>query len=322
MVKILANDGMDATGKQMLENAGFQIVTNKIAQENLAEGLKEYEILTVRSATKVTREIIEANPQLKIIGRGGVGLDNIDVEFAKQKGIRVINTPMSSSASVAELVFAHIFSMARYLAEANRGMAADPAGQFNALKKYGSQGVELRGKTMGIVGFGRIGQETAKIALGLGMDVLAYDPYVEEVDIPFYFHPNVQEQAVRIKLKTVSKEQVISQSDFISLHVPFNEGDKAVICENEIAQMKKGVGIVNCARGGVVDETALVNALDNGQVAFAGLDVFVKEPPVAGPLFQKKNISLSSHIGGSTQEAQNRIGIELAEKIMEAWKGM
>ncbi|MBI3235545.1 MAG: D-2-hydroxyacid dehydrogenase [Bacteroidetes bacterium] len=321
MIKILANDGIDTTGKKMLEEAGFEVDTNKIAQDELATKLQAYDAITVRSATKIRKDIIDANPQLKLIGRGGVGLDNIDVEYAKQHSIRVINTPMSSSASVAEMVFAHIFSGVRLLSQTNRVMSQDPITTFNDLKKQSGNGVELRGKTMGIIGFGRIGQEVAKIAFGMGMKVLAFDPYVPEIELPFYFHEFYNLSSVKMKLTTVTKETVLRESDFISLHVPFNEGDKAVIGADELAIMKKGSGIVNCARGGVIDELALTNALKSGHLMFAGLDVFSSEPPKEkSELFTLGNISLSPHVGGSTLEAQNRIGIELAEKIIDFFK--
>jgi D-3-phosphoglycerate dehydrogenase len=321
MTKILANDGIDSTGKKMLEDAGFTVDTQKIAQEELAEKLKSYDAITVRSATKIRKDIIDANPQLKLIGRGGVGLDNIDVEYAKQHSIRVINTPMSSSASVAEMVFAHIYSGVRLLSHTNRQMNLDPISTFNNLKKLSSNGVELRGKTMGIIGFGRIGQEVAKIAFGMGMKVMAFDPYVPEIELPFYFHEAYNLPSVKIKLTTYSKETVLKEADFISLHVPFNEGDKAVIGAAELNLMKKGSGIVNCARGGVIDEAALTEALKSGHLMFAGLDVFTSEPPKEKTeLFTLPNISLSPHVGGSTVEAQNRIGIELAEKIIDFFK--
>jgi D-3-phosphoglycerate dehydrogenase len=321
MIKILANDGIDATGKKILEDAGFKVHTTKINQDDLVTGLNPYDVITVRSATKVRKDIIDANPQLKLIGRGGVGLDNIDLEHAKHKGIRVVNTPMSSSLSVAELVFAHIFSGVRLLSHANREMALDPINKFNDLKKICSNGVELRGKSMGVIGFGRIGQEVAKIALGLGMKVLAFDPFVDEVEVPFYFHPDMHSNPIKIKIKTVSKAEVIAEADYISLHVPFNEGDKAVIGADELQKMKKGSGIVNCARGGVIDEAALTEALKSGHLMFAGLDVFKAEPPKEKlELFSLMNVSLSPHIGGSTAEAQSRIGIELAEKIIEFFK--
>lgn len=321
MIKILANDGIDATGKRLLEEAGFFVDTNKIAQEDLVTKLQDYTVITVRSATKIRKDIIDANPQLKLIGRGGVGLDNIDVEYAKRKGIKVINTPLSSSASVAEMVFAHLFSGIRMLGHTNQMMHIDPMTTFNDLKKLSGNGIELRGKTMGIIGFGRIGQEVARIAFGLGMNVLAFDPFVPYIELPFYFHESFGLPAVKIKLNTVTKETVLKESDFISLHVPFSEGDQAVIGQAELMLMKKGSGIVNCARGGVIDEAALTEVLKNGHLMFAGLDVFTSEPPKEkSELFSLPNLSLSPHVGGSTLEAQNRIGIELAEKTIEFFR--
>lgn len=317
MIRILANDGIDAAGKKLLEDAGFQVNTNKIPQEQLAEALKDFDAITVRSATKVKRDIIDAVPNLKLIARAGVGMDNIDVEYARAKGMRVVNTPSASSVSVAELVFAHLFSMVRHLQYSNRQLPQDPNGKFNDIKKYCSNGSELKGKTLGIIGFGRIGQETAKIAFGLGMDVLAFDPYVEQVELVIYLGKTAGEQRIKIPVKTISKEEVIRQSDFISLHVPFSEGDKPVIGEEEIATMKNGAGIVNCARGGAVNEKALAAALKSKKIAFAGLDVFEKEPPVDHTVFGFDNVSVSAHVGASTAEAQERIGIELAEKIIE-----
>ncbi len=321
MIRILANDGIDANGKKMLLEKGYEVVTEKVPQDQLAQAIGEYDVLLVRSATKVTREIIDAGKhRLKLIGRGGVGLDNIDVEYAKNKGLRVINTPASSSISVAELVFAHLFSLARGLQISNRIMPAEGNTRFNELKKASSNGIELRDKTLGLIGFGRIGQEAARIALGLGMNVIAFDPYLPAADIYFYFHPAILDQRIKITIKTVSKEEVLRNSDFITLHVPFNEGDKAVIGTDEIAMMKDGVGIVNCARGGVVDEAALLAAINSGKVAFSGIDVFAKEPPVFLDILKPDQVSLTPHIGASTREAQNRIGIELAEKIIEFFK--
>ncbi|MDX5321700.1 MAG: D-2-hydroxyacid dehydrogenase [Bacteroidota bacterium] len=316
MIRILANDGMEASAIEMLEKAGFQVDTNKVAQENLAEALKNYDAITVRSATKVRKDLIDACPNLKLIGRGGVGMDNIDVEYARSKGIRVVNTPAASSASVAEMVFAHIFSAVRNLAESNRLMPEKGTTDFSAIKKA-SEGVELRGKAMGIIGFGRIGQETAKIAFGLGMDVYAYDPYVAEAEIYLHLGATAGNQRIKIPVKTVSKEEVLQKADFVSLHVPFNEGDAPVIGAPEMAKMKKGAGIVNCARGGAVNESDLIEAMANGQIAYAGLDVFAKEPPVDDRVLKVKGISLSAHVGGSTKEAQSNIGAELAEKIID-----
>jgi D-3-phosphoglycerate dehydrogenase len=320
MIKILANDGIDDTGKKMLEAAGFLIDTNKIPQEKLAEALKNYDGVLVRSATKIRKDIIDACPNLKVIGRGGVGMDNIDVAYAKNKGINVINTPASSSVSVAELVFTHIFSGARFIQITNRVMPNEGNTAFNDLKKKASTGIELKGKTMGVYGFGRIGQEVAKIAVGLGMNVLAFDPYVDMVDLSLELPALGENARIKVNIKTVSENMVIEQSDFITFHVPFNEGDKAIIDAAKMAKMKKGVGLINCSRGGVISEADLLAALASGQVAFAGLDVFEKEPPVNMDILKHPHVSLSPHIGGSTLEAQNRIGIELAEKVMEVFK--
>jgi D-3-phosphoglycerate dehydrogenase len=317
MTRILANDGIDASGKAMLEAAGFEVVTEKIAQENLANELNNFDAILVRSATKVRKDLIEACPNLKLIGRGGVGMDNIDVDYAKQKGIKVINTPASSSISVAELVFAHLFSGIRFLQHTNRIMPQEGNTRFAELKKTASNAIELQGKTMGIYGFGRIGQEVAKIAVGMGMKVLAFDPYVETVDLALNLPMLGANSRVKVSINTVSEQSVISQSDFITFHIPFNEGDKAPIDAAKMAKMKKGVGLINCSRGGVIGEADLLAALETGQVSFAGLDVFEKEPPVNMAILQHPHVSLSPHVGGSTKEAQNRISLELAEKVIE-----
>jgi D-3-phosphoglycerate dehydrogenase len=321
MINILANDGIDANGKQLLEQAGFRIVTDKIPQEELITKLNEFDALLVRSATKVRKELIDASPNLKLIGRGGVGMDNIDLEHAKKKGIKVINTPASSSISVAELVFAHIFSGARCIQITNRVMPEKANAEFANLKKMASNGIELKGKTMGVYGFGRIGQEVAKIAIGLGMKVLAFDPFVYNVDLSLEL-PALGNSNSRIKvtINTVSEDSVITHSDFITFHVPFKEGDKAIIDTGKMAKMKKGVGLINCSRGGVISETDLLEGLNSGHISFAGLDVFEKEPPVYEAILKHPHVSLSPHIGGSTVEAQNRIGIELAEKVIEFFK--
>jgi D-3-phosphoglycerate dehydrogenase len=321
MIKILANDGIDANGKKILEDAGFTVITEKIAQENLLTELNNFDAILVRSATKVRKELIDACPNLKLVGRGGVGMDNIDVEYAKNKSIKVINTPASSSVSVAELVFAHIFSAARLIQITNRVMPTEGNTKFNDLKKVASNGIELQGKTMGIFGFGRIGQEVAKMAIGLGMHVLAFDPYVDKVDISLNLPALGQNNSrIKVTINTVSDESVLTHADFITFHLPFNEGDKPIVDGAKMAKMKRGVGLVNCSRGGVISESDLLAALNSGQVGFAGLDVFEKEPPVNMDILKHDNVSLSPHIGGSTKEAQNRIGIELAEKVIEFFK--
>lgn len=315
MIKILANDGIDPIGKSLLEQAGIQVDTETVPQEQLAAALQQYDGLTVRSATKVRKELIDACPNLKLIGRGGVGMDNIDVDYAKSKGIAVVNTPAASSLSVAELVFAHLFSGVRFLYDANRKMPHEGGAKFNELKKAYAKGIELRGKTIGIVGFGRIGRETAKMALGLGMDVLAYDLNEVPATLSLELSGNVQ---VDVPVKGVGLNELISQSDFISLHVPFAE--KPVIGAAEFALMKNGAAVINCSRGGTIDEQALLAALDSGKLAFAGLDVFENEPQPLQALLSHPKVSLTPHIGASTNEAQERIGTELANLIIDYFK--
>lgn len=311
MIKILANDGIDPIGKKLLEEAGFTVDTQTIAQDQLATALLNYDAITVRSATKVRKELIDACPNIKLIGRGGVGMDNIDVEYARSKGVNVVNTPAASSLSVAELVFSHLFTGVRFLQDSNRKMPVEGATKFNDLKKAYAKGIELRGKTIGIIGFGRIGRETATVALGLGMNVLAYDLYPFDGNITLNLQGNI---TVDIPVKTVELAEVIANSDFISLHTPFAE--QPILGEAEFAAMKKGVGIVNCSRGGTIDETALIAALNSGQVSFAGLDVFDHEPTPSAAILAHPKISLTPHIGASTNEAQERIGAELANLII------
>ncbi|MBD3750718.1 MAG: D-2-hydroxyacid dehydrogenase [Sphingobacteriales bacterium] len=310
-MKILANDGIDPVGKKLLEDAGIEVDTNNIPQEELAEKLNAYDGITVRSATKVRKDLIDACPNLKIIGRGGVGMDNIDVEYAKSKGIAVENTPASSSLSVAELVFTHLFNGVRFVYDANRKMPLEGNTKFNALKKAYANGVELRGKTIGIIGFGRIGKETAKLALGLGMDVIAFDLFEIPKTLPLELSGGIK---VDVPVKKVTMDELLAQSDFISLHIPFTE--KPILGKEEFERVKTGVGIVNCSRGGTIDEEALIEALDSGKVSFAGLDVFDNEPTPRIAILQHPKVSLTPHIGASTNEAQERIGVELANLII------
>lgn len=316
MIKILANDGIDPIGKKLLEEAGFVVDTQTIPQDQLATALLNYDAITVRSATKVRKELIDACPNIKLIGRGGVGMDNIDVDYARSKGLAVVNTPAASSLSVGELVFSHLFSGVRFLHDSNRKMPVEGGTKFNDLKKAYAKGIELRGKTMGIIGFGRIGRETATIALGLGMNVLAYDLYPFNGNITLNLQGGVK---VDIPVQTVSLEEVIANSDFISLHTPF--ADKPILGTAEFAAMKSGVGIVNCSRGGTIDELALIEALDSGKVSFAGLDVFENEPTPLAAILNHPKISLTPHIGASTNEAQERVGAELANLIIAHFKG-
>lgn len=312
-MKVLANDGIAQSGVTELENAGFEVILTNVAQNQLVDYINKNEVsvLLVRSATKVRTDIIDGCPSLKIIGRGGVGMDNIDVDYARSKGLKVINTPAASSHSVGELVFAHMYGMARFLHNANREMPLEGDSNFKGLKKTFAKGVELKGKTLGVIGIGRIGQATAKIALGAGMKVVAYDPYIKNVNLELEFFDG---QTVDFDIDTITKENVLKQADFLTLHVPAQE--EYVIDTNEFNQMKDGVIIVNAARGGVLNEVALINAIEKGKVSHAALDVFEKEPTPEIQLLMNPNLSLSPHIGAATSEAQERIGSELASQII------
>lgn len=316
-MKVLANDGISQSGINALSAAGFDVNTTTVAQEQLANFINDQQIdvILVRSATTVRKEIIDGCPSIKIIGRGGVGMDNIDVEYARKKGIHVINTPAASSSSVAELVFAHLFGGVRFLYDSNRNMPLDGDTQFKNLKKNYANGSELRGKTIGIIGFGRIGREVAKIALGVGMKVIASDKFVGKADIKVEFYNG---QFINVEIETEPMKDVIKHSDFITLHVPAQ--NKYVIGKKEFELMKDGVGIVNAARGGVIDEVALIAALESGKVAFAGLDTFEEEPKPAIQVLMNTKVSLTPHIGAATSEAQDRIGTELATQIISLLK--
>lgn len=317
-IKILANDGISETGKVALEREGFEVITTKVAQNQLVDYINKHNIdaLIVRSATQVRKDIIDGCPTLKLIGRGGVGMDNIDVAYAKSKQLHVINTPASSANSVAELVFAHLFTGVRYLHDANRNMPLEGDQRFNELKKNYNNGAELRGKTLGIIGFGRSGQAVARIAIGLGMRVLAYDPNVQEAVItPSFFDG----QETSFTVKTVAKEQLLMESDFITLNNSPADGGY-VLDEEEFRMMKDGVGVINLSRGGALNEVALIEAIDHGKVAFAGLDVFENEPNPAIQVLMHPQISLTPHIGAATNEAQDRIGTELAAQIVTLLK--
>ena len=312
-MKVLANDGIAQSGVDALEAEGFEVILTTVAQNQLVNYINENEItvLLVRSATKVRTDIIDGCPSLKIIGRGGVGMDNIDVDYAREKGLKVINTPAASSHSVAELVFGHLYGMARFLHNTNRDMPLEGDSNFKGLKKACAKGVELKGKTLGVLGIGRIGQATAKVALGAGMKVIAFDPFIDNVNLELEFFDG---QTIYFDIDTISKEDVLKQADFITLHVPAQK--EYVIGKPEFDIMKDDVIMVNAARGGVVDEIALVNAIKQGKVAQAALDVFENEPTPEMQLLMNPNLSLSPHIGAATGEAQDRIGTELASQII------
>ncbi len=314
MIRILANDGIHPDGKLLLEEAGYQVDTEKVPQEELPKVLPNYQAIIVRSATKVRKELIDACPGLKVIARGGVGLDNIDVEYARSKGIEVMNTPAASSQSVAELAFAHMFTLARHLHTANRAMPAEGGTRFKALKKECSNGFQLRGKTLGIIGFGRIGQETARIGIGLGMRIMPVDLVVRHADIDINVFKSA-DVSLLVRVDACAWEEMLAKSDIITLHVP--AAGKPLIGREEFAKMKDGVIVINTARGGTIDEEALLEALESGKVAGAGLDVFENEPTPRPEILQPPRISLSPPLRGSTLEAQRNIGLELADKIIQ-----
>ncbi len=297
MAKILVNDGISAEGEQILRDAGHELTMDKVPQEKLGDELGAYDAILVRSATKVRTEHIDKAPNLKLIGRGGVGLDNIDVAYAKSKGIEIVNTPAASSDSVAELVLAHMFALTRWVIAANLTMRN---GEWNK-KQY--KGLELAGKTLLVIGFGRIGQSLAKKASALGMKVIGYD--VVDVDTEFEF--------------TKDLDSALPKADWVSVHVP-SQG-KYLIDADFLAKMKKGSFLVNCARGGVMDEKAVVEALNSEHLWGAGVDVFEVEPATNMELINHPKVSVTPHIGAATTEAQARVGNELATKIVNFFAG-
>lgn len=314
-MKVLANDGISASGIAKLNEAGIEVHTDHIEQSQLIDKINEigYVGILVRSATKVRKDIIDACPNLKFIGRGGVGMDNIDVAYGREKGLSVFNTPAASSQSVAELVMAHLFSLARNTFDANRQMPANGASEFKALKKKYAKGAELRGKTLGILGFGRIGKSTATYALGAGMKVIGHDKFSTDGAVEWHIEGA---GTLNVSVPMVGFEELISQSDFISIHVPKQEDGAAVFNAAEFSKMKDGVCLVNAARGGVINEDDLMAALDSGKVKFAALDVFENEPTPREDVLAHEKVALSPHIGAATGEAQDRIGVELADQIL------
>lgn len=311
---ILANDGISAKGKAALEEAGFTVITDTVPQEQLAAYINKnkVEVLLVRSATKVRKDVFDACPGLRMVGRGGVGMDNIDVEHGRSKGVHVFNTPASSSISVAEMVMAHLFGIARGLHQANRTMPGSGASEFKQLKKAYGKGIELRGRTLGIIGFGRIGRWTARYALGAGMHVVYTDNSATTDGIEM----EVGGHNLRVPVKKLPLHELLAASDAVSIHVPAQENGLPVLGAAEIALMKRGAILVNTARGGSVDEDALVAALKEGRLMAAALDVFKNEPTPREDLLALGNCSLSPHIGAATQEAQDRIGEEIADIVI------
>lgn len=316
-MRIHANDGIAESGRAELQQEGFTVTTEHVPQEQLIAFIndKAIDVLLVRSATKVRKDLIDACPGLKLIGRGGVGMDNIDVAYAKSKGIEVINTPAASSISVAELVMAHLFSLMRSLHLANRRMPAEGCTAFKDLKKEYEKGSELRGKTLGVIGFGRIGQWTARYALGVGMNVI----YVDNSATAEAIEMEIGGQSIRVPVKMVELPELLAKADAISLHVPSQKDGQPVLGANELSMVKPGVVIVNTARGGSVDEDALLKALADGRVKGAALDVFVGEPAPRADIMAESKLSLTPHIGAATAEAQGRVGAELVERIVD-WR--
>ncbi len=318
-MKILANDGISVEGINALEKGGFTVLTDNIAQADLISEINNQDIvgLLVRSATTVRQDLIDACPGLKLIGRGGVGMDNIDVDYARSKGLHVINTPGASSQSVAELVMANLFSLSRGIFHSNRVMPSSGNTEFKTLKKKYAKGQELRGKTIGIVGFGRIGQALASYCLGCGMNVIPIDREVNEYSISL----NINGQGINTSLVSQNDfNSLLPSLDYISLHVPKQTNGDAVISEIEINDMKDGVIIVNAARGGVIDEDALISGINSGKIRAAALDVFENEPAPRTDILSHEQIASTPHIGAATVEAQSRIGEELAEQIITLLK--
>jgi D-3-phosphoglycerate dehydrogenase len=313
-MKVLANDGISQSGIKALEAAGFTVDTNHIPQDQLIQGFNDggYCGILVRSATTVRKDMMDACPNMKFVGRGGVGMDNIDVAYGRENGIDVFNTPSASSQSVGELVMGHLFAGARGLHDANRRMAGSDADGFKSLKKKFGKGMELRGKKLGIIGFGRIGRSTASYALGCGMDVVASDFFPNDEPIKL----NVAGQTLEVKVPHIDMSELIKTCDCISIHVPKQKDGSAVIGENELSAMKDGVILINAARGGVIDEDALLAALSSEKVRYAALDVYENEPTPRQDLLNHDGIGVSPHIGAATLEAQDRIGTELAENII------
>lgn len=301
MYRVLTSDGLEQGAANKLVECGIEVVNEFYPKEILGEELKKFDAVVVRSATKITADVLDvaAEGNLKLVIRAGVGVDNIDIIHAHKKGITVKNTPNASSDSVAELALAHMFAVARFLGTSNYTMRN---GEWNK-KKY--EGIELSGKTLGIVGMGRIGRSLAKKAEALGMKVVYNDLFGKQE---------------ALKNDFLSIEEVLKTSDFLSLHVPYDKEAGSLIGKKELDMMKDGVYIVNCARGKVVDEDALLEALDTGKVAGAGIDVFAQEPTANETLVNHPRVSVTPHIGASTREAQDRIGEEVVTTIKEFFK--
>ena len=314
-MNILANDGISPSGLKALKEAGHNITTDFIEADKLKAYINDNKIdgVLVRSATKIRQDLMDACPTLKFVGRGGVGMDNIDVQYGRDKGLKIFNTPSASSQSVAELVMSHIFSLSRSVHASNRTMPTEGVGGFKTLKKAYGKGFEVRGKTLGILGFGRIGRSLASYALGCGMKVIATDNNTTNGVVELDINGN----KITVDCPLMSMEDLLKKSDMVSLHIPAQTNGMAVIGEAQFNMMKPGALLINAARGGVVDEDALLTALDSGKLGGAALDVFVGEPSPRADVLAHPAISLTPQTGAATGEAQDRIGLELASQIAE-----
>ncbi len=315
-MKILANDGISEGGKSTLENAGFEVVTTKVAQEQLDNFINDEEInvIIIKNNTEIHSELIDNCPSLKLIANASTNNDNIDVDYAQECGVQVLNISDASANAIAELVFAHLLGMVRFLHQANREMPLEGDMNFNNLKNQFSNGTELRGKTLGIIGMSTSGQQVAKIALGLGMKVIAFDVNFENtLMIPIEFYNG---KIVEIEIDLISSDELLKKAHFISLHLPPQENH--VIGVKEFEKMKDGVGFINVAESGLVDEIALINAIESGKVQYAGLDTFENQPTPEIQLLMNPELSLSPNIAANTIESQDKIGLELANKIINS----
>ena len=302
-MKILAADGIAKKGIELLQKDFEVDVKDKLPAEELLEIIPQYDAIIVRSASKITKEVIDRAENLKIIGRAGVGVDNIDIPAATAKGIIVINSPGGNTIAATEHTMAMMLSMSRNIPIANE---TTQKGEWNR-KKY--TGVELRGKTLGIIGMGRIGSGVAKRAMAFDMDVIGYDPYLNE------------ERAKALDVKVVSLDELIEKSDFITVHMPINDETRDMINKDNIAKMKDGVRLINCARGGIINEQDLADAVKSGKVAGAAIDVYTKEPPTDNPLRGLDHVVLTPHLGASTVEAQIGVSLDVAHGIKAALSG-
>ena len=304
MAKILISDPITPAGVELFKQAGFEVeVKTDHTVEELKAKIKDYDALIVRSQTKVTADIIAAADKLKVIGRAGVGVDNVDVEAATKKGIIVLNAPDGNTISTAELSVAMLLAVARLIPQAHSSLKS------GAWDRKSFTGVEVNGKTLGIVGMGRIGTEVAKRMQGMGMNVLAFDPFLTE------------EKAAVLGVRLVDLEGIITESDFITVHTPLTSETKGLFSAKEFSRMKKGVRLVNCARGGIYDETALAEAIKSGQVAGAAIDVFMAEPPIDRGLIDLPQVVVTPHLGASTREAQENVAVDVAIEVVKVLKG-